>query len=208
MRQRRNKKPGSRGDRAGESASRLRRRPPLPAYETVMGIGVQAAVGGALAELAERVVRVTSAAAELQAAIARGETLSQDATGNIAAGLLDAWASRLAVLVEEGKPGWHPQTEAWWVEAWHSPMSAEWLAVDRHALNRLAVLVEMFWREPTQQLLAEIRLQEQRFGLTWADRHRLGWKAPAKPDATAQPQTAKEMRDEGKDPREGLRAVP
>ena len=171
-----------------------------------MGAGVQVAVGNALADLAQAVARVTAAAAAIADAAARGDVLSEKAEGTIAWAMVDSWAGEVKRLAEGGKPDWHPQTVAWWAELWHSPMREQWLDVDRHALNRLAVIVEMYWRDPTQQLLAEIRLQEQRFGLTWADRHRLGWSAE-KPKVPTPAQTAKEMRDEGIDPREGLRAV-
>lgn len=99
---------------------------------------------------------------------------------------------------------WHEQTRAWWKDVWHSPMAEEFLEADRHALVRLAVLVEAFWREPSKELAAEIRLQEARFGLTPVDRHRLQWKVEP---SERKPPTAKELRDEGKDPREVFRAV-
>lgn len=205
MRQRRNKTGGSSGDRGGSHRARARRRPPLPDYATVMGVSVQHAVGITLADLAERVTRVTAAAMELQQAIERGDTLLRDATMPVAE-VLGAWAQQLAVIVQEGKPDWHPETVAWWTEAWHSPMSEHWLPVDKHALNRLAVLVEMFWRDPSKEILAEIRLQEQRFGLTWADRHRLGWKPTQTAPAKKASSTVNKAPAAG-DPRQSLHVV-
>jgi len=70
---------------------------------------------------------------------------------------------------------WHPLTRAWWRALWRSPMADEYLDVDIHALYRLAVLVDMYWREPSRELAGEIRLQQQCFGLTPIDRRRLQW---------------------------------
>jgi hypothetical protein len=70
---------------------------------------------------------------------------------------------------------WHELTRAWWTDVWHSPMVPEFLEVDRHALLRLAVLVDEFWKLPTKELAAEIRLEQQAFGLTPIDRRRLQW---------------------------------
>lgn len=70
---------------------------------------------------------------------------------------------------------WHRLTRAWWRDLWHSPMAGEYLRADRHALFRLAVLIDTFWREPSKDLAAEIRLEQQAFGLTPLDRRRLEW---------------------------------
>lgn len=103
---------------------------------------------------------------------------------------------------------WHPETIAWWADAWASPMAAQWLASDAHVLRRLAVLVNEFWHRPTPTVLAEIRQQQALLGLTPMDRHRLQWKidmgreaggsAPDESDAPPPP---------AKDPREALRLV-
>jgi len=66
-------------------------------------------------------------------------------------------------------------TRAWWRAVWRSPMADEYLDADVHALYRLAVLVDMFWAKPSKELAAEIRLQQQCFGLTPIDRRRLQW---------------------------------
>lgn len=102
---------------------------------------------------------------------------------------------------------WHKQTRAWWKDVWASPMAKEFLQADRHALVRLAVLVNDFWMKPSAALAAEIRQQESRFGLTPIDRHRLQWRVVPEKSEPPPPPTAKEMREEGKDPREALRAV-
>lgn len=86
---------------------------------------------------------------------------------------------------------WHPLTRAWWIDAFRSPMSGEFLAADVHGLARVAVLVDDFWTADTPnaraRLSAEIRLAAQGFGLTPIDRRRLQWEvaraeepAPAK----------------------------
>lgn len=54
-------------------------------------------------------------------------------------------------------------------------MATEYVRADAHALMRLAVLVDMFWTKPSTKLAAEIRLQQQAFGLTPLDRSRLEW---------------------------------
>lgn len=54
-------------------------------------------------------------------------------------------------------------------------MSSEYLDADIHALYRLAVLVDMFWSDPSKELAAELRLEQQCFGLTPIDRRRLQW---------------------------------
>jgi hypothetical protein len=66
-------------------------------------------------------------------------------------------------------------TRLWWKDVWASPMAEEFLRADEHALLRLAVLVDLFWTEPSQKLAGEIRLQQQAFGLTPLDRRRLEW---------------------------------
>lgn len=119
-----------------------------------------------------------------------------------------------AVLPSTGRPKrrpslpahieWHEMTKAWWQDIWHSPMAAEFLDVDKHALFRLAVLVNAFWERPSKELHGEIRLGSQAFGLTPIDRRRLQWEVgrveSARKKPSIQPQT-------GDDPRERLRVV-
>ena len=70
---------------------------------------------------------------------------------------------------------WHELTRTWWRDVWRSPMAEEFLRADMHALFRLAVLVDMFWWDPSDKLAKEIRLEQQAFGLTPIDRRRLQW---------------------------------
>lgn len=94
------------------------------------------------------------------------------------------------------------ETRTWWQDIWASPMAAQWLTSDRHALLRLSVLVDQFWTAPTKELAADIAKQEARFGLTPYDRHRMQWKVEA---ASDKPVLTYE--EAGEDPRARLRAV-
>jgi hypothetical protein len=100
-------------------------------------------------------------------------------------------------------------TRAWWRSIWRSPMAEEYLDTDVQALFRLAVLVDAFWVQPSDKLAAEIRLQQQCFGLTPIDRRRLQWEVERaqaarqkreRPEREARPVPAE-------DPRKFLRAV-
>lgn len=68
---------------------------------------------------------------------------------------------------------WDMRTRKWWEDVWHSPMAGEYLRCDVHGLYRLAVLLERFWRKPSASLAAEIRLEEEAYGLTPTGRRRL-----------------------------------
>ena len=70
---------------------------------------------------------------------------------------------------------WHPLTVRAWEHAWVSPMASQWLETDTDALGRLALLWDQYYLNPVSHVLAEIRLQEQRFGLSPLDRSRLQW---------------------------------
>src|SRR5688572_5715888 len=71
---------------------------------------------------------------------------------------------------------WHPLTLAAWAHAWASPMASQWLETDVDALGRWAILLDEFYKAPQDaKIMAEIRLQEQRFGLSPLDRSRLQW---------------------------------
>lgn len=74
---------------------------------------------------------------------------------------------------------WHEMTLAWWVDVWASPMAPEYDPSDIHGLYLLARLVDAAWRSasPTalKDILGELRLQRQLFGLTPLDRRRLQW---------------------------------
>ena len=54
-------------------------------------------------------------------------------------------------------------------------MAGEYLPTDIDGLARLAILVDNYYGDPKKETLAEIRLQEARFGLSPVDRSRLQW---------------------------------
>lgn len=91
-------------------------------------------------------------------------------------------------LPDDAETEWHPMTETWWRDIWSSPMAPEFDSSDIHGLYVLAMLVNGFWREPTQALAGEIRLQRQCFGLTPIDRRRLQWEIDRGEEAEAKVQ--------------------
>ena len=70
---------------------------------------------------------------------------------------------------------WHPLTLRSWDNAWKSAMACKWLDSDVDGLGRVAILWDEYYKEPKAAMLGEIRLQEQRFGLSPLDRSRLQW---------------------------------
>ena len=106
---------------------------------------------------------------------------------------------------------WHPRTRAWWRNVWHSPMASEYLDTDRDGLERLAILINRFYETHDPKLMAEIRLQEARFGLSPVDRSRLQWEVQKGEEAARRrrPQAAETPAADGSvtDPRQLLRAV-
>lgn len=70
---------------------------------------------------------------------------------------------------------WHQLVLDWWRDVWASPMAHEFLKSDVHGLFILAELRDQFWTTGEKELAGEIRLQEQRFGLSSLDRRRLQW---------------------------------
>jgi hypothetical protein len=79
-------------------------------------------------------------------------------------------------------------TRRWWRDVWSSPMAVQFVRADVHGLFRLAVLIDLYWSEPSTKLAAEIRLEQQAFGLTPLDRSRLEW-------SIEQTEQAKDRRD-------------
>jgi len=104
---------------------------------------------------------------------------------------------------------WHPRTLDWWRSVWASPMAGEFLEADVHALLTLAELEDEFHKTTDVrvrlELVKEIRLQRQAFGLTPIDRRRLQWEVRRADDADAK--KSKKRGRPKKDPREYLRAV-
>lgn len=90
---------------------------------------------------------------------------------------------------------WHRLTLAWWRDVWSSEVRANYLRVDLHGLYRLAVMVDRYWQDSdaglgVRELGAEIRLQQQAYGITPLDRTRLQWEVehPKKAE-TAKPES-------------------
>ena len=83
-------------------------------------------------------------------------------------------------------------------------MASRYINADLYGLGRLAQLVDQFYRTPDTALMAEIRLQERRFGLSPEDRNRLQWRI-TDPDDKVKPRAIK--RTESIDPRKLLKAV-
>jgi hypothetical protein len=75
---------------------------------------------------------------------------------------------------------WHKRVLEWWASVWRSPMSKEYLSADmRGGLFDLAELRHRLYTETDTKiivaLVAEIRQQDIRFGLSPIDRRRLQW---------------------------------
>ena len=84
-------------------------------------------------------------------------------------------APRIPPIPNPDERAWHPLTVKAWEHAWASPMASQWLETDLYALGRLAVLWDQVYRKLDAATMAEIRLQEARFGLSPLDRSRLQW---------------------------------
>jgi hypothetical protein len=102
--------------------------------------------------------------------------------------------------------GWHLLTLQSWARAWRSEMATKWLDSDVDGLGRLAILWDEFYKEPKATMLAEIRLQEQRFGLSPLDRTRLQWEIN-KADESERRKPKPIVKRSGTDPRAILMAV-
>jgi hypothetical protein len=92
-----------------------------------------------------------------------------------------------------------------WEHAWSSPMATKWLETDVDALGRLALLWDALYLGNVA-VMAEIRLQEQRFGLSPLDRSRLQWEI-ARTDEVERKREQRAPRRTGTDPRAILMAV-
>ena len=114
-------------------------------------------------------------------------------------------------LPELGGREWHPLTLAWWQRVWESPMAELYLPTDVDGLVRLAMMVDDFYHDPNPKILAEIRLQEARFGLSPLDRSRLQWEVQRGEEADRKrrpkPVETPQSQGEGGDPRAVLKVV-
>jgi hypothetical protein len=75
---------------------------------------------------------------------------------------------------------WHPETLRKWDRIWKSPISAIWIDVDVLALERWADLLDLVHTGRDKQFThQEIRMLEDRFGLSPLARRRLQWEIDA-----------------------------
>lgn len=118
-------------------------------------------------------------------------------------------ASKVRPIPNPDARTWHPLTLTAWAHAWASPMASQWIETDEDALGRLALLWDEFYKYPDAKVMAEIRLQEQRFGLSPLDRSRLQWEL-GRAEESEQRQVRRSMspkRTGTHDPRSALMAV-
>ena len=103
---------------------------------------------------------------------------------------------------------WHPLTLSWWRHVWESPMAGEYIPTDVDGLGRLALLIDTYYQAPKAVTLAEVRLQEARFGLSPLDRSRLSWEI-TKAEAAERKRVPRSRATDTppRDPRKILRAV-
>jgi hypothetical protein len=98
----------------------------------------------------------------------------------------------------------HELTLSWWSNVWSSPMASEYLVTDIDGLGRVALLVDEYYKAPVgksaKELMAEIRLQEARFGLSPVDRSRLQWEV-AKGEEAQRKRQPSTIQKSSKDPR-------
>ena len=105
-------------------------------------------------------------------------------------------------LQNPDKRKFHRLTRAWWKRVWQSPMASEFLPTDIDGLARVALLVDEYYKNPKKETLAEIRLQEARFGLSPIDRSRLQWEVQKGEEAQRKRQPPqRQQAPSDKDPR-------
>lgn len=109
---------------------------------------------------------------------------------------------------ENGEPEWLPITVQWWRDLWSSPMAPEYHSSDVHGLLIIAALRDQFWREPSKEIAAELRLQHREFGLSPLSRRQLQWEIERAEEAKERGQARRGGRREpAVDPRKALHAV-
>lgn len=113
------------------------------------------------------------------------------------------------------KPVWQPRTLQHWEEVMSSPMAPEYDESDLQALFMVAELWDDFYLIEAEDLpfdrkarlrsnlMGEIRLQEQRFGLTPIDRRRLQWEIDRGEEADEKTRERRNKRTAQAAPKEG-----
>jgi len=119
---------------------------------------------------------------------------------NSAQAITDLPAARAPVRPPRLPASYGKAVRAWWRTWLGSPQAAMFAATDWQRLLMLAPLVEEYAAAPTTGLLAEIRLNEAKFGATPEDRQRLRWRVPPGTAAPAEAAAAAPARERG-DPR-------
>lgn len=76
--------------------------------------------------------------------------------------------------VEEDR-AWNPLAVHWWETIWSSPLASEFIRADEPAIIRTFMLVDRFGRTGSLEVAKEIRMMEDRLGLTPIARRRLEW---------------------------------
>lgn len=100
-----------------------------------------------------------------------------------------------------GAANYLPQTIAWYEGLATSPQASLFAATDWMRIHMLAPLVDLYWQNPSKDLMAEIRQNESKLGVTLEDRQRLRIKIDAPKDPEASGETKKRPSRQRKDPR-------
>lgn len=129
--------------------------------------------------------------------------------------------STAATLVSDGpieRPelpdlGWHPLAVEWWNDLWSSPMSPEYLQMDRHVIMRYGQTVSDYWNAESPKERAEIHVRleamSKSLGTDPMARRSLQWTIEQVKSAQQKSQAREErkpQRPKG-DPRATLKAV-
>lgn len=75
-------------------------------------------------------------------------------------------------------PGLHDRAVRTWEQWWASPMAHMWDQADHPGIVRLIRLIDQFEKTGSTKNIAEIRLQEERFGLSPKGRQGIRWRLP------------------------------
>jgi len=99
-------------------------------------------------------------------------------------------AQKVSIPPLPGDRDWHPRTVECWRVVWSSDVAGIWIDVDRLALERWAALLDLVHTGADKTFThQEIRMLEDRFGLSPLARRRLQWEidqaaGEKKPDAS------------------------
>ena len=88
---------------------------------------------------------------------------------------------------EAGELSYVELTRGWYDDWRHSPQVSQFTRNTWRRLLMLAPLVDQYHRNPTKEVMAEIRQNEAKLGATPEDMQRLHWKVPEQQKATGTP---------------------